>query len=133
MNAMPLPVLLLVEDEALILLDVKEILREAGFDSVAAPNGQAAMKEIETDASRFSAVVTDIDLGNGPTGWEVARRARELSEGIPIIYMSGASYGDWSSQGVPKSVMIVKPFAPAQLVTALATLITESGMESDPA
>lgn len=128
---MPVPVLLLVEDEALIVLDVEESLKEAGFEPIAVSEGQAAIDEIEADVSRFSALVTDIDLGDGPTGWDVARRARELSPHIPVIYMSGASHGDWSSRGVPKSVMLLKPFASAQLITALATLITESGMETE--
>ena len=30
---------------------------------------------------------------------------------------------DWASKGVPNSIMLAKPFAPAQLVTAVAQLI----------
>jgi hypothetical protein len=30
---------------------------------------------------------------------------------------------DWASKGVPHSIMLAKPFAPAQLVTALANLL----------
>jgi DNA-binding response OmpR family regulator len=56
-------------------------------------------------------------------GWEVARRAREISPAFPIVYMSGASAGDWTSKGVPHSIMLAKPFAPAQLVTAVAQLL----------
>jgi ABC-type proline/glycine betaine transport system permease subunit len=37
--------------------------------------------------------------------------------------MSGSSAEDWASKGVPHSVMIAKPFAPAQLVTAVAQLL----------
>ena len=34
-----------------------------------------------------------------------------------------AAAADWTSKGVPASVMLSKPFAPAQLLTALANLL----------
>ena len=58
--------------------------------------------------------------------------ARELAPAMPIVYMSGDSTHEWASQGVPGSVMLAKPFAPAQLVTAVATLVTEADMHPPP-
>jgi len=126
MNVLPPPVLLLVEDQALLLHDVEEALKEAGFEAVALSDGEKALREIERDCSRFSAVVTDVDLGKGPSGWDLARRARELCPTIAVVYMSGASAQHWLARGVPKSVMLQKPFAQAQLVTAIATLINDT-------
>jgi len=60
-------------------------------------------------------------------GWEVARQAREINPQFPVVYMSGASAADWPAKGVPNSMMLEKPFAPAQLVTAVAQLLN-SGM-----
>jgi hypothetical protein len=40
--------------------------------------------------------------------------------------MSGDSAGDWSSQGVPGSIMLQKPFAVAQVVTAVASMIHQT-------
>jgi hypothetical protein len=37
--------------------------------------------------------------------------------------MSGSNAEDWASKGVPHSVMLAKPFAPAQLVTAVSQLL----------
>jgi two-component system cell cycle response regulator CpdR len=37
--------------------------------------------------------------------------------------MSGDSGHDWSSKGVPNSLMIAKPFAVAQIVTAISNLL----------
>ena len=37
--------------------------------------------------------------------------------------MSGASADDWAFKGVPNSIMLSKPFAPAQLVTAVSNLL----------
>jgi DNA-binding response OmpR family regulator len=57
------------------------------------------------------------------SGWQVAKQARELDPTFPIVYMTGASANDWPSHGVPNSVLLEKPFAPAQLVTAVAQLL----------
>jgi CheY-like chemotaxis protein len=66
--------------------------------------------------------VTDISLGAKGTGWEVARRARELNPNLAVVYMSGDSAAEWHAQGVPQSVMVPKPFAPTQVVVAVASL-----------
>lgn len=115
----------LVEDDALTRDLLDTALTEAGFEVVAVADGTRALAELDADATRFRAVITDINLGAGPDGWAIARRARELVATMPIVYMSGDSGHDWSSQGVPKSVMIIKPFAPAQIVTAVSALLNE--------
>jgi DNA-binding response OmpR family regulator len=56
-------------------------------------------------------------------GWEVARQIREIDPAFPIIYMTGAAADQWASQGVPNSILLEKPFAPAQLVTAVSNLL----------
>jgi hypothetical protein len=56
-------------------------------------------------------------------GWEVARHAREIDPAIPIVYMTGAAAEQWASHGVPHSTLLNKPFAPAQLVTAISQLL----------
>jgi len=123
----PSILLLLVEDEALIRMHLEEELGEAGFELVVATSGQQAMDEIQADASRFCAVVTDIRLGQGPDGWEVARRARESVPEMPMVYVSGDSAHHWTVKGVPNSVMVPKPFVAAQIITAVSTLLNEAG------
>jgi DNA-binding response OmpR family regulator len=92
---------------------------------------------VKTDEEAFAALelnsgqdlaglVTDINLRRPRTGWDVATRARELSPNLPVIYMSGDDGHDWPSKGVPNSTLIVKPFVPAQIVVALATLMNKS-------
>lgn len=122
--------LLVVEDEPLILEILEAALTDGGFEVVVAPSGAAAIAAIEADPERFGAVLTDIRLGSGADGWAVATRARELIGCLPIVYMSGDSGHDWPSKGVPGSVILSKPFAPAQLVTAVSALITQADMRA---
>ena len=115
---------LVVEDEALIMELIEPALAEAGYSILVAHSGGEAFKHLEQEADApIKALVTDIGLGSGPSGWEVATRARELHPEIPVVYMSGARAADWSSKGVPNSVIIQKPFAPAQIVTAVSQLL----------
>lgn len=118
--------LLLVEDEALIAHALEDALLEAGFEIRTVHDGASALQAVEDNPDQFSALLTDIRLPkNGPDGFDLAHRARELSPTIGVVYMSGDSAIDWASKGVPKSIMLQKPFAIAQLVTAVATLLNE--------
>jgi hypothetical protein len=42
---------------------------------------------------------------------------------FPVVYMSGVAADEWLVQGVPNSIMLRKPFAPVQLVTAVSNLL----------
>ena len=89
--------LLLVEDEALIRMVLEETLSDAGFEVLAASNGTKAVEELATNPARFRAVVTDIRLGRGPDGWDVARLAREVEPTMPVLYVSGDSASEWTA------------------------------------
>ena len=118
--------ILLVEDEALILMDIEAALIEEGFQVVTAMNGIRASETFEADPTRIDAVVTDISLGKGLNGWCLARQIRQQMPEMPIVYMTGDSAHEWEAEGVPKSVVIPKPFVHAQVITALATLMNHS-------
>jgi DNA-binding response OmpR family regulator len=83
------------------------------------------LRLIDSDGAAFAAIVTDVRLP-GADGWQIARHAREVFTDIPIVYMSGDSASDWSIEGVPNSLMLQKPFAMAQLVTGLATIMNSA-------
>jgi DNA-binding response OmpR family regulator len=57
------------------------------------------------------------------SGWQVARQAREIDPMLPIVYMTGTSTEEWTAKGVPNTILLQKPFAPAQMVTAVSQLI----------
>lgn len=118
--------ILLAEDEPLIGLSLQDVLEHGGFSVQHVLTGAEAMAAVEGQAAAISGVITDIQLGGGADGWEVARRARELRPHIPIVYMSGDSAHEHSAHGVPDSIMLQKPFAPAQVVTAISTLLNSA-------
>jgi DNA-binding response OmpR family regulator len=119
-----LPAILVVEDDQHIQNIVVEAMAEGGFEIVVASSGEQGLELLDSSGGKFRALVTDINLGRDRlSGWEVARHAREIDPGFPVVYMSGDSAEDWASMGVPRSIMLAKPFAPAQLVTAVSQLL----------
>ena len=118
------PFVLVTEDDELIQGILVDALTEAGFEAIVASSGENAVELLDASHSKYRALVTDINLGRGKMdGWEVARRAREIDPAFPVVYVSGDSAEDWGSKGVPNSIMLAKPFAPAQLVTAVSQLL----------
>ncbi len=122
-------VVLLVEDDPLLQLDAEDSLAAEGFEVVAVASGDQAVAELDKDAARFDALVTDIRLGDGPSGWDVGRRAREKVLTMPVVYMTADSAKAWASQGVPNSILIQKPFVSAQLILAVTTLLNQSTLD----
>ena len=119
------PIVLVLEDEPLIGLSVEDALRDAGYDVRLMDDAMEALHELESAAAGLNALVSDIRIQGGQDGWHVARRARELNPLLPVVYVSGDSAVDHASQGVPHSIMLQKPFAAAQIVTAVSTLINK--------
>ncbi|MDW9450900.1 response regulator [Sinorhizobium meliloti] len=117
--------ILLAEDETLLLLDFEDALKEAGFMVLAVTSGKKALEHLKAAESSIAGIVTDIRFAESPSGWDVARIAREIDPEMPVVYISGDSAPDWASQGVPKSIMIEKPFVMSQLIVATSQLLND--------
>jgi CheY-like chemotaxis protein len=129
---MKLSVLVLIaEDETEIRNVLQASFEDGGFAVILAANGEEAIAAIDSTDEPVRALVTDINLGSTATGWDVARHAREKNPDIPVVYMTGTDGHDWASLGVPNSVLIAKPFAPAQILTAVSQLLN-TGTPASP-
>jgi CheY-like chemotaxis protein len=118
--------ILLVDDQAMILHSIVDAIEDGGFSTLTAMSGKEAIEALNDPKFQFSGLVTDVNLEAGMTGWEVARAARRRTPEIPVVYMTGDSAHEWPTQGVPNSLVLQKPFAMAQLTTAIAQLITDA-------
>jgi DNA-binding response OmpR family regulator len=117
------PVILVIEDDDAIQTVVEAALSDAGFEPAIAASGEEAITLLKGVKDTYRALVVDISLRGKMDGWQVAQQAREIDAEFPVVYMSGKNAADWPSKGVPNSIMLAKPFAPAQLVTAVASLL----------
>lgn len=114
--------ILVVEDDALIQIELEHTLHDGGYATVAEVSGEAAIERLESEPN-VRALITDINLKKAASGWDVARRARELFPDMPVIYVTSVASEEWTSKGVPESIMIPKPFASAQIITAVSQLL----------
>jgi DNA-binding response OmpR family regulator len=117
------PIILIVEDDEPVQTIIEDALIEGGFEPAIAPSGEEAVTLLKSRSINYRALVTDIHLKGRIDGWEVARQAREISPEFPVVYISGASADKWPSRGVPNSILLAKPFATAQLITAVSSLL----------
>lgn len=124
------PIVLIVDDEALIAATVAATFEDAGFEVRSALNAQAAAAVVLELDTRLSALVTDIRLGAGANGWAVAVEARTKLPLLPVVYMTGDSAADWTAFGVPKSVLVQKPFVGAQVLAAVMTLMNSDNSDA---
>jgi CheY-like chemotaxis protein len=117
------PFVLVVEDEYFLQGIVEDALTDGGFATDILSSGEEALTLFKSRQKTYKALVTDVNLKGRISGWEVARQVREIDPTCPVVYMTGATTDIWASQGVPNSVLVEKPFAAAQLVTAISQLL----------
>jgi CheY-like chemotaxis protein len=112
------PRILSVDDDFVSNMDTCEFLRGHGFTVSEVYCAFAAFEVIDRHGY-LSGLVTDIDLGAGASGFEVARRARQVHPGLPVVFISGMPAARHRAQGVENAVFIEKPFQPWQVLEAL--------------
>jgi DNA-binding response OmpR family regulator len=118
--------IMVVEDDQQIQRFIEEALSDGGFEPAIASSGEEALALLTEgeSISKYRLILIDIKLGKDRiSGWDVARRARAANPDLPVVYITGVGDEEWAVQGVPGSVLLTKPFAPAQLVTAVSQLL----------
>ncbi|SFP26129.1 response regulator [Qipengyuania nanhaisediminis] len=115
--------ILIVEDEAFICMDLVDLFEDAGFETLEAFHAEEAFKIMADSRDGIDLLLTDINLGQGPDGWDVARKSRELLGELPIIFVSEDSQCDWEKQYISKSVMFAKPVQGKDLLEAVNAAI----------
>ena len=118
-----LPTILVIEDDPDLQTVLEDALTDGGFEPAIAASGEEAVTLLKGGVYKYRALVTDVKLKGRMDGWEVARQSREIDPAFPIVYITGAAAERWASRGVPNSILLEKPFAPAQLVTAVSQLL----------
>jgi CheY-like chemotaxis protein len=108
----------LVEDDYVINADISGVLEDLGVFVTSVHTSEAAIGVIDS-GGYLKALLTDIDLGKGADGFEVARHARQRYPDLPVVFVSGTMASRHAAEGVTGSVLIAKPFHPSQIRDAL--------------
>ncbi len=121
MNAPPPPRVLVVDDEPQILRALRVVLREAGFEVLAAQSAPEALDLAAVRAPR--AAIVDLVLP-GADGIEVTRRLREWSD-MPILVLSAVGEEEQKVRALQAGAddYITKPFGTRELVARLQAVL----------
>ena len=117
------PTLLVVEDDPLVMLSAAATLEDKGWVVKKAANGAVAISRLGATSEPVDAVVIDITLGDGPSGWDVARYARSVNENIAVAYITGDLDAEFNPQIVDRGVVLCKPLDDNALLEALNRLL----------
>lgn len=106
--------ILVVEDEVLIRLAVADYLRTCGYRVLEASTGEEAQAVFGND-QHVEVVLTDIDLGRGMNGFELARWVREQHPEVRILLTSGVARMAQSAGDLCDMPLLKKPYPHEQL------------------
>jgi CheY-like chemotaxis protein len=93
--------ILVVEDEAMLLMIVCETLRDAGFTVFEASNGDAAVELLKTHPE-IGLLFSDIKMP-GMSGYEVVQHGLALRPDLKVVLMTG-----YAQDPVPRSFLEAK-------------------------
>jgi len=114
--------ILFVEDDLVLNMATRDSLEDLGFEVNCVYSGASAIAAINR-LEYVTALLTDIDLGPGPDGFDVARHARTLYRRLPVVYVSGTMAAHHAAHGVDGSAFVAKPFQDRQIADALSHVI----------
>ncbi|NEX94588.1 response regulator [Caulobacter sp. 17J65-9] len=109
----------MVEDEADVCALIEDALIESGYSVDCVFSDAEAYAALAREPHGYSALIADINLREGTTGFDVARFARRQNADLPVIYVTGAATGTDAANSVADGAFLLKPFTPGQLVDAV--------------
>src|SRR5665648_374423 len=110
--------ILIIDDDRLNLMVLKEIINKAGYIVIEAENGETGLQLVHTEHPDL--VITDFQMP-GMNGIEVLSQIQELNIGLPVILLTG--FGDVvltiKSIQLGAFDFLEKPVDPNQLKTVI--------------
>lgn len=107
--------ILVVEDSPILLLDLCDQLEELGYAPVSATTASTGARLID---ATITAMITDIELGEGPDGLALARVAAQARPGLPIVIVSGGVTPTAADLPVG-AIFVPKPYTLEAILDAL--------------
>jgi DNA-binding response OmpR family regulator len=126
------PIILVVDDDQPILLLMRSLLKEFGFEAVTAENGAQALEAARS--RRPSLVLVDKNMP-GMTGAETIQSFREEPgfDGLPILILSGEPVSRSELADLRADGAILKPFDVTALVEQIRSFVSGDSAKPRPA
>jgi CheY-like chemotaxis protein len=122
---------LIVENEAIVRMELAERLATMGLTALAAGDADEAIRILETHPE-IDVLMTDIAMPGSMDGARLAHHVRRRWPPVKIIVVSG--YGDTPPADLPRrALFLAKPYWPDALANALDRMINGGGPRAAPA
>jgi PAS domain S-box-containing protein/diguanylate cyclase (GGDEF)-like protein len=114
--------ILAVDDEPAVGTMIRRMLRPDGHSVVAVTAGEEALRCLETEV--FDVVISDVGMGRGMNGWELANEVHRRQPDLPVVLATGWGATIDPSEARMKGIhaILAKPYPPADLQSILARL-----------
>lgn len=112
------PLILVVDDDAPILLLMRNVLREFGFDAITAGSGREAIDKAREHSPKL--MLLDRNMP-GMTGDEVLEtlRAEGGLSGMPVLILSGEPLDPEEVRRIGATAAVLKPFDVPKLIETI--------------
>jgi DNA-binding response OmpR family regulator len=110
-----------LEDDDLVRDVLTDIIETEGFAVHPSANADDALAYLDI-AEGCELLLTDIDLGSGPNGFQAAHTAQERHPNLPVIYLTGRPGNRENVRLRPNERFLCKPFRMQELVEAMHSL-----------
>ena len=119
-----MPTILIVEDEAPLLILAESVVQNAGYKTLTAATRTEAQSIVQSDA-QIDLLFTDLGLGDQPeAGLELGRSSAEARPALPILYTSARALTDgMRSLFIEKSDFLPRPYTDDQMIEAIKRLL----------
>jgi DNA-binding NtrC family response regulator len=108
---------LVVDDEAAVLLTYRLILERQGYEVVACGTSAQAVAAVEKQ--QFDVVLCDYSLEEQHTGFEVISAARKIDSGVPAALLTGYATKETADEAASQGIGVM--FKPIEIEEFLAT------------
>jgi DNA-binding NtrC family response regulator len=108
---------LVVDDEAAVLLTYRLILERQGYEVVACGTSVQAIAAVQRD--RFDVVLCDYSLEEQHTGFEVISAARKIDSDVPAALLTGYATKETADEAASRGIGVM--FKPIEIQEFLAT------------
>ena len=115
---------LVVDDERPVRELAARMLREAGYDTMQAVDGEDAWRQLGRAAIKVDAILADVVMPR-ISGTELLARIQANRPELPVVLMSGYSAEDLRARGLEQCPvpLITKPFSQEALVGAVNRIL----------
>jgi PAS domain S-box-containing protein len=120
--------ILAVDDEERLARLLARMLGSQGHRVTTAASGEQALALLDRES--FDLVITDLGLGAGINGWEVADTVRERYPGVRVILATGWGAGITPEEAAAHGVLAVvaKPYSTRDLRQLVASVASSAGL-----